>query len=248
MNTHAGTAGCDFTIGSEWLNQLMAAMTGGHGSGGHRHRGRSRSGRGWEAPVWGWFGPRGAGGRPGGGRRAGRGEVRGAILLLLAEQPRHGYDIITEIAARSEGQWRPSPGSVYPVLAQLEGEGLVQAEESNSRKVFQLTEAGVDFVAENRERLGEPWAMPSEPDQEVLRDLMESARDAATAVWQVGQAGDDQQLAEAVEVLAETRRRLYGILAREEKSDADPSSLEGDRTSSAEGDETASSEADETSQ
>jgi DNA-binding PadR family transcriptional regulator len=142
--------------------------------------------------------------------------VRSAVLLLLAEQPRHGYDVISEIAARSEGQWRPSAGSVYPVLAALEAEGLVSVTEDGDRKVYRLTEAGEQYVAARREEFGTPWQVSRGHDRAVVGDLLEAARDAAAAVWQVGQVGDDEQLAEAVEVLAETRRRLYRILAREQ--------------------------------
>ena len=56
-------------------------------------------------------------------QRARRGAVRGAILRLLAERPMHGYELITELEERTGGRWRPSPGSVYPALAQLEDEG-----------------------------------------------------------------------------------------------------------------------------
>ena len=87
-----------------------------------------------------------------------RGDVRAAILVLLDEQPYNGYGLMQEIENRSEGVWRPSPGSIYPALAQLEDEGLVRAEEADGRKEFTLTDAGRAYVDENREKLGEPWA------------------------------------------------------------------------------------------
>src|SRR3982750_3473314 len=90
-------------------------------------------------------------------RRMRRGDVRAAILVLLAEQPYNGYGLMQEIESRSEGVWRPSPGSVYPALAQLEDEGLVTADESDGRKQFTLTDAGRAHVDEHRERLGVPW-------------------------------------------------------------------------------------------
>src|SRR3954454_4068329 len=76
------------------------------------------------------------------GSRVGRGDVRAAVLALLAEQPMHGYQIIHEIEERSGGSWKPSPGSVYPTLQLLADEGLIRAEESNGRKTFSLTEEG----------------------------------------------------------------------------------------------------------
>jgi len=107
---------------------------GGAGRGRNRGRGRGRDG----------FGPgfgRGGGFGPGHGRggRTRRGDVRAAILALLAEEPMHGYQIITELTERSGGVWRPSPGSVYPTLSALEDQGLVTADTSEGRRVFQLT-------------------------------------------------------------------------------------------------------------
>src|SRR5213079_3522103 len=101
-----------------------------------------RHGRGGWGGPWGGppFGPRGFGG--GRRRRMRRGDVRAAVLVLLAEEPRNGYGLMQEIERRSDGVWRPSPGSVYPALQQLEDEGLVRSTESDGRRVFELTEAG----------------------------------------------------------------------------------------------------------
>src|SRR5438034_9290540 len=84
-------------------------------------------------------------GGPGGfprGPRARRGDVRAAALILLAEEPRNGYQLMQEIEQRSGGVWRPSPGSVCPALAQLEDEGLVRVEERDDRRTYVLTDAG----------------------------------------------------------------------------------------------------------
>src|SRR5277367_6080369 len=73
-------------------------------------------------------GARGGPGRHGGrtgGRRGGRGDVRTAIMALLAERPMHGYEMLTELARRTREVWRPSPGSLYPALQLLEDQGLV---------------------------------------------------------------------------------------------------------------------------
>ena len=124
-----------------------------HHRGGGPHEERQRGRRGFPPEFgrgpWGWgpggpgpFGHRGRwGGR--GGRKAKRGDVRAAILALLSEEPRNGYQIIQEIAERSEGGWKPSPGAVYPALQQLTDEGLVVAEENEGRKTFRLTETGL---------------------------------------------------------------------------------------------------------
>src|SRR6202035_4023050 len=122
-----------------------------HGRHGHRGGGHGPEARG---ELGGAFGPGpfgfGRGGGPGGGgprgrgRRARRGDIRTASLLLLAEEPRNGYQIMQEVQERSDGVWRPSPGSVYPALQQLEDEGLIRSSESGggTGKVFELTEAG----------------------------------------------------------------------------------------------------------
>src|SRR3981081_2596924 len=107
---------------------------------GHRHR---RHGFGPD-PFGDFGGPFGGFGRGprGRGRKARRGDIRTAALLLLGEEPRNGYQIMQEVEDRSEGLWRPSPGSVYPALAQLEDEGLVCSEEVDGRKGFALTDRG----------------------------------------------------------------------------------------------------------
>ena len=102
----------------------------------------------------------GLGGFPGPygrGPRAGRGDIRAGVLVLLAEQPRHGYEIIRELAERSGGVWRPSPGSIYPTLKQLAHEGLVRADKGEGRRVFELTDAGRTYVEEHAEELAAPW-------------------------------------------------------------------------------------------
>ena len=120
--------------------------------------GRPRGPREWRGgfggPWEGWWpGP------PGSARtqKAGRGDVRAAILALLREGPRNGYQIMSEIEERSGGAWRPSPGAVYPALQQLADEGLVEAEESGGRRTFSLTDAGRRYVEENPEKARAAW-------------------------------------------------------------------------------------------
>ncbi len=186
----------------------------------HRHRG-GRRGRGpWGPdfgpggpPFWGGgfpFGGRGFGGR---GRKAKRGDVRAAILALLTEEPRNGYQIIQEIAERSQGGWRPSPGAVYPALQQLTDEGLVRAEETDGRKTFHLTEAGLAYVEEHRDEVRAPWEEMTPDIGENVHELFHLSRQAASALFQVAHNGTDGQIAQAKQVLTETRRRLYQILA-----------------------------------
>jgi DNA-binding PadR family transcriptional regulator len=158
-----------------------------------------------------WHGPwRGMGGRRG---RARRGDVRAAVLLLLEEQPRNGYQLMEEIETRSEGAWRPSPGSIYPTLAQLEDEGLVVAEESGGRRSFELTDEGRAHVEEHRESLGSPWDQAGGDLPGEVGDLRALIAQVAMAAFQVVQSGDDKQIDEAKQVLADTRKALYRLLA-----------------------------------
>ena len=108
------------------------------------------------------------------GRRIRRGDVRAAILLLVEEQPRNGYQIMQELESRSGGVWRPSPGSVYPALQLLADEGLLKSEPAardGSGNVFELTDAGKAHVDENRERLGSPWEQAGAGLPEGVREL-----------------------------------------------------------------------------
>jgi len=151
-----------------------------------------------------------------------RGDVRTALLVLLAEEPRNGYGLMQEIEERSGGAWRPSPGSVYPALAQLEDEGLVRTEEREGRRVFTLTERGRAYVEEHRDELGTPWAQASEDVGEGLMALRNLVSQVATAAFQVAQAGSEAQVAQAAEILKEARRALYRVLAEDEPTDDEP--------------------------
>jgi DNA-binding PadR family transcriptional regulator len=180
-------------------------------AGRHRHhhgRGHHRGGPFGSGP----FGFGGPGGPFGRGQRARRGDVRAALLTLLAEEPRNGYQLMQEIERRSDGVWRPSPGSVYPALQQLEDEGLVRSDESEGRKRFQLTEAGRE-AAEAAAAGGAPWDAASESVDADAWELFGVARQVGMAIFQIAQVGTAEQLASAREVLTNARRSLYGILA-----------------------------------
>jgi DNA-binding PadR family transcriptional regulator len=158
------------------------------------------------------------GGRSFGGRRAGRGDVRAAVLALLAEQPMHGYQMITEIAERSGGFWQPSPGSIYPVLQQLQDEGLVAPDEADGRRVFHLTEAGREYVESHREQLSEPWAKPVGGRHEAAFELFRALGPVASAAKQVVETGNPSQVERARQILTEARKALYRILAEDEQA------------------------------
>jgi DNA-binding PadR family transcriptional regulator len=151
------------------------------------------------------------------------GDVRAAVLVLLAEQPMHGYQLIQEIAERSGGVWQPSPGSIYPVLQQLEDEGLILIEQTEGRKVANLTEAGRAYVEENRTEFEEVWKALSnnnvDQSMQEMRNLSIDLKQIGTAAKQVAKVGTGNQVAEARKVLADTRRRLYLILAESDAGD-----------------------------
>jgi DNA-binding PadR family transcriptional regulator len=186
----------------------------------------NRRGRGWEAEPGRRAGPRheqhhphgqreGRGGRsrPGGRARgrAQRGDVRTAILRLLTDQPMHGYQIMQAMSDRTGGAWHPSPGAIYPTIAQLEDEGLVTTNEEGGRRLVTLTDEGRADLEERSARLGDPFAdfadAPNRPD------LREPLHQLHAAVRQIEVGGDAAQLAAAGQILAQARRSLYLILA-----------------------------------
>jgi DNA-binding PadR family transcriptional regulator len=149
-----------------------------------------------------------------GGPRAARGDVRAAILALLAERPMHGYEMIKEIEERTGGVWSPSAGSIYPTLQMLEDQGLVRGAESEGRRSFELTDAGRE---ENEGRSGEPpWEEVSAGAGNEMRRLGEAIKRLHYTYPQVFRAADDEQRGRVVELLDETRRRIYAILSESE--------------------------------
>ena len=191
--------------------------------GGHRMRARMRGGPGPGPGGWGGgpfefgvrggpFGPPRFGGR---GPRVRRGDVRAAILDLLGEgQPWNGYQIIQEIGARTQGLWRPSAGSVYPALQQLEDEALIEAQAGEDRRrMYTLTEEGRAYVAEHADELRASWDAVTGSVDAAEVQLRDTIKQVMVAVHQVAQAGSAAQVQQAGKILADTRRALYRILA-----------------------------------
>ena len=182
---------------------------------GHQHPGhRGRSFGPGPRGDWGGFpfGP-GGGGPRGRGRKARRGDIRMAALLLLAEEPRNGYQIMQEVQERSGDTWRPSPGSVYPALQQLEDEGLIRSAEEDGRKHYVLRDEGRKEVEAREPGRPAPWEQMSGEVTNEHQELGRLIREVAGAFAQVMRTGSPDQLAKAREVLAGTRRDLYRILA-----------------------------------
>ena len=170
-------------------------------------------------PPFGRGGPPFLFGGPGfwrGGPRARRGDVRAAVLLLLAESPRNGYQLMQEIESRSNGMWRPSAGSIYPALAQLEDEGLVRGEEQAGKRTFVLTDTGRAHVDERRKDLGAPWEEMVDAVDDDVAALFGEIKRVAMAAGQIGHAGTQTQVSAARKLLAETRRSLYAFLAEDD--------------------------------
>lgn len=158
--------------------------------------------------------PFGRGPAFGGGRgRRRRGDVRAALLLLLAEQPLNGYQLMQAIEERSGGRWRPSPGSIYPTLAQLEDQGLISATERDGAKLFEVTEAGRRHMAKRHEHVP-PWIDEDEPA--AFGELRTQLKQLRVAAMQVVHAGSGEQVEAAARAVGKAKRELYRILAEED--------------------------------
>lgn len=208
---------------------------------GERRQHSGRRGGPWGGP---WGGPGGFGrpGHPGPppwvaglfglaqgerqrGPRVRRGDVRSAILDVVRTarwngEEVNGYQVIQQITERSNGAWRPSPGSVYPTIQQLEDEGLLRTVERNGRRSLELTPTGEEYVTDHADELSAVWAPFADPDPEDLGDFVDLRPEIGqvmSAVWQIVTNGSDRQRRAAVDILIETRRKLYGVLA-----DGDP--------------------------
>ncbi|WP_225850579.1 PadR family transcriptional regulator [Streptomyces sp. HPF1205] len=190
----------------------------GHCGPGHHGWGdyeRLRAAFGAFGPPWagGPWGPGGRG-RGGPGGRARRGDVRASILALLKDRPMHGYEMIQEIADRSGGAWRPSPGSVYPTLQLLEDEGLISSASEGGKKLFTLTEAG---RAEAEAGPEAPWQDAGRGvDWDALNEIRKAGGGLAEAFRQVWATGTPEQRDKALAVVNEARKKLYLILADED--------------------------------
>ena len=182
-------------------------------------------------PFSGPFGPGGPFGRHGGPDRPGqddehgpegrqrkrRGDIKFALLELLAEQPRHGYDLIKELEQRYGGFYRPSPGSVYPTLQMLEDEGHLTSESSSGKRIYSVTDCGRQLLAEHKQqepqeprhgRRGPMGAMRPELDE-----LRNSSEALIAGIMQVARHGSPDQAKAVMEMLDATRREVYRILA-----------------------------------
>jgi DNA-binding PadR family transcriptional regulator len=162
----------------------------------------------------------GRGDRPGGWRRGRRGDVRSAILELLAERPMHGYEMLQELAERTQGLWRPSPGSLYPALQLLEDQELVVSVTADGRRRYELTDAG---RAEQSERPSgpSPWETVLRGADQGDMALRRTMRQVSVAIRQVAEAGSPEQKTKAKALLEELRRQTYLLLAEAPEADSE---------------------------
>jgi DNA-binding PadR family transcriptional regulator len=213
-----------FTCAADLREQVrtrLQAMASEHRHGGPRERGRRGPGPGhWGG---GFVGPKGAwwpGPPAAPGPKASRGDVRAAILALLKESPRNGYQIMSEIEERSNGAWRPSPGSIYPALSQLSDEGLITGEESGGKRVYRLTDAGREYVEQNPERARGAWESSEQQEAWQIPGLFAEAARLGSGIVQLAHAGTPAQVRAAEQLLQRTRRELYRILAETDEDEA----------------------------
>jgi DNA-binding PadR family transcriptional regulator len=159
--------------------------------------------------------------RRGRGPRAKRGDVRAAALALLAEGPMNGYQIIQEIGERSDGVWRPSPGSVYPALQQLEDEGLIVAQpDETGRRSYRLTDEGNAYVEEHPDEIQAPWDAVAGSVGDSAIEMRNLLRQVGMAGFQVLSAGTEAQVRQARQILTDTRKALYRVLAADDEDTA----------------------------
>jgi len=183
---------------------------GGFGEGRGDWDGERRGERGGRFNRGGPFGgPRGGGFGPRGGGRMKRGDIRTAVLVILSEQSGHGYQIIQALEAKTDGAWRPSPGSVYPTLQLLEDSGLAESSEQDGKRVYSITDEGRAEAEQKVEEAGRlPWEIGSQDGG--LRGAMMQLQMAGRMV---NAEGDPARIEAATEILNDARKRLYGLLA-----------------------------------
>jgi DNA-binding PadR family transcriptional regulator len=143
------------------------------------------------------------------GGRVPKGNVRGLLLAALLDGPAHGYELMRRLEEQTGGRWRPSPGSVYPLLQLLEDEGLITGTDQDGRRVYELTETG--RAQADQSLLGDLAAGPDAATAHL--DLRAEVQRLHGAARQVGTAGDAAQVEQAVAIVKNARQALYRLLA-----------------------------------
>lgn len=143
-----------------------------------------------------------------------RGSVKYDVLAVLAEGPRHGYEIMVAIEERRG--FRPSPGSIYPALQMLDDGDFVSSREVDGKRIYSISDTGRELLTTYREspRGAEANAEPSAGAELMMRG-MRTVHGLKDAVKQIARSGDVELIARAVEILDRARRDLYTLLAQE---------------------------------
>jgi len=193
-------------------------MFGAYGCGPRGRRG-AWGGFGFDPGAMGGFGwgggPRGG---PGRGRVFGHGDLKLVILSLLAEKPRHGYEIIKELEDRVGGTYSPSPGTVYPTLSLLEDMGYARSQvEEGNRKVYEITDEGRQHLEQNRPAVDDIFGRVDEFASFFFGPAMSGLGRAfgslGGAVFRAGMRhqGDEQWVRRAQEILERAARDVEGL-------------------------------------
>jgi DNA-binding PadR family transcriptional regulator len=134
-------------------------------------------------------------------------------LILLADQPMHGYQLMQAMADRTQGAWRPSAGAIYPTLAALKEAGLVSVQAVDGRKLASLTDKGQAYVADNLATFVDPFAplIAESGGEHDLRGPLDEIR-ASTRL--LARTGSDLQIQQAREILVDSLIALNSILAK----------------------------------
>jgi DNA-binding PadR family transcriptional regulator len=137
------------------------------------------------------------------------------VLAVLAEEPGHGYDVIQRLEEKTGGAWRPSPGSVYPTLQLLEDEGLLRSAERDTKRVYEITEAGrAEANRRVEEAGGTPWELAGRDDDRV-GNLHDALRQLHIAAKQVAVSNNRERLDRTIAIVSKARKEIYTMLAED---------------------------------
>jgi DNA-binding PadR family transcriptional regulator len=143
-----------------------------------------------------------------------RGDIRLALLAALVDGPAHGYELIQRLEERTQGRWKPSPGSVYPTLTMLEEQGFARSEQRDDKRIYTITEAGqTELTTRTTEAGGPPWMLGNDPSGGAHGGLRHAMGQLLMAAKQVGAVGDPALVEQATAVVNDARRKIYALLA-----------------------------------
>jgi len=166
-------------------------------------------GLGFGPRAWGWA-----------GRRRRRqwfesGDMKYVILKLLQDKPRHGYEVMKELEDRMHGCYSPSPGTVYPTLQWLEDEGLVTGREVDGKKIYEINDAGRQFLQEHRDVVDDIFDRVRDAVDRVaggaMADVNRAAGRVLKAAYRAGWKVDDAARKRVADILARAAEEIEGL-------------------------------------